>query len=167
MIFSEISRYFGIYSEQHKLIKDKEYTVYGITFSKNSNVNYLLCDETNCPYFYNANWFKITDSFMLHVEWHLNEIKESNRSAFLILGYKELMYERKYLENNINCDKSLVPQFWEWKKYVDQQYRKTNNEWEQVIVDVNDIPIKFFYNRYSGEVKKFLFDYCDCSKNPK
>jgi hypothetical protein len=94
---------------------------------------------------------------MLHVEWHLNEIKESNCPSFLIFGYKELIYEQKYLKSNINYDKSLIPRFWEWKELLDKQYQNPTNEWEKLNIMVDNIPINFLYNRRSGELKNFLF----------
>lgn len=114
------------------LIKGAGYIVYGITIH-NENINYLICDKNDWPYFHNKNYFKIISSHIPSI-WQVRtytvEENQSHDTGFgykiisdMVIGYKKLLnyQHRANLIEHIDIDRIA---FYQKKLLIDLEELK-------------------------------------------
>ncbi len=115
-----------ILPEQFPLTYDKSYNVYGIDYSKEGFVNFLVEDDTGViyPKFYPSDFFEIEDN-RLSKFWVLDGdliFPLSKIEYPVLISFKEMIENEYFFDEILDCKNNTCQIFKQYKELMDLEF---------------------------------------------
>lgn len=116
----------SILPDKFHLTYKKEYNIYGIEYTSEGYINFLLVDdtETRFPKIYPSDFFEVIDDRLSKYWIGTNEcyypIKEKRIPS--LISFKEIVEDKYFFENILDCKKYTCDIFRKYKKLMDIEF---------------------------------------------
>ena len=126
-----------ILPDKFHLTFGKDYVVYGIEYTKEGYVNFIIVDDTEVNYLktYPSEFFKVKDN-RLSKYWIGNNgdyypIVNINYPS--IISFKELTQDQYFLGNLLDCENNSQQIFNKYKELIDNEFPDENLKLAEII----------------------------------
>ncbi len=130
----------NILPDSFHLTYQKEYVVYGLDYSKEGYINFLIVDDTEVSYpkIYPSEFFEITNN-RISEYWIGTEEKEfpiKNIKCPNLISFKEIVENEYFFEDILDCKNNTCEIFSKNKELMDNEF-PDNNIKSAEIIDAN------------------------------